>query len=220
MLRFSEVSEDRLFRLVFPPIFLPILVDTGKGTADESLGRYGKGIKLSHRFGAVSDRPTISCSGRNQVRAEFLDATTEDWVIWGICESDGWCDRLGDSPEVGEQGFVMSATFFDQAFLLVQFVVIFFLIPRFFSICIASVGESEHRADDAERRETSWALHFDPRNEEMIWSVLKDLAVSGREISEGFGGFNVAHGGKAWAVKDQICSRPTRWVWEWIGNFF
>jgi hypothetical protein len=48
-LRWAEVSEDTLFGLVFPPIFLPILIDIEKG-ADESLGRYGKGIELSHRF--------------------------------------------------------------------------------------------------------------------------------------------------------------------------
>ena len=108
--------------------------------------------------------------------------------IRSVASSDGRCDRLGDSPEVVDQSFVMSATFFDQAFLLVVVVVSIFLLlfSLFFPIFIVSIGESEHRADVTEREICSGKTSAF-RYEERIWASLKDVVVSGREISKTVG---------------------------------
>jgi hypothetical protein len=93
-LEWTKVSEDRLFGLVFPSLFLTVLVDTGKGT-DESLSRYGKGIevsrKISHWFWAVAGLVPTCWIGIDQLGSGLLDATAKGRVFWGIGESDGWC---------------------------------------------------------------------------------------------------------------------------------
>ncbi len=70
-----------------------------------------------------------------------MDESTKGRVFWGIGETNGRCNRLGDSPEIGEQSFVVSAAFFDLVFPLIQSgVVVLVFFSLFFPIFIVSSG--------------------------------------------------------------------------------
>jgi hypothetical protein len=92
-LSLAEVSWDRLFGLVFLLMFLPIFVDIGKSVY-ESMGRYHKGIELSHRLWVASGCLSICWSERSQCRSELLGSTAKRGVIWRVCEWDKWCYQL------------------------------------------------------------------------------------------------------------------------------